>query len=374
MSEDKETKKKFAIKVLSKSFLIKEKKIHYAKVERDVMTICNHPSITRLYLTFQDNFNLYYVMELVPNGNLQTKIDEFYALSTDCVKVLMAQIICGIEHLHNKKILHRDLKPDNILLDDLYRAKICDFGNAKIFENDNLIGQQRGSFVGSPEYVSPELLKDENIGKMSDIWAFGCMLYKLIVGETPFIDESNYLIFQRIQNVKFKIPEFVPEDAVDLIRKILVLNPEERIGYNSINDIKNHPFFNEIDWEKVLFQKTPEFKSFEPALKLHQKMLKIKEEERKAQIGYDIILESDIKYILDGKELLSTLVLTDAPVLFICNLEKTKVIQNISLEGLKCYEENDIFIIENSENKFAFGMEKQDKKIWKEMISELLCD
>ncbi|CAO3630804.1 unnamed protein product [Cunninghamella echinulata] len=167
-----------------------------------------------------------------------------------------SEILLAMEHIHNKEVIHRDIKPENILLDENMHIKITDFGSAKILSNDteNTGNGSTRSFVGTAEYVSPELLRSEPTLKGADWWAFGCVLFQMISGRSPFKAATDYLIFQNIKNLDYEFPADFPEVARDLVEKLLVLNPEKRLGSDEmggIDVIKNHPFFEGIVWDSV---------------------------------------------------------------------------------------------------------------------------
>ena len=264
--EDKETHKHYAMKVLSKMHIMREKKMNYVTIERDVMTKLNHPNIVRLLLTFQDPGNLFYVVELAENGDLQKVLNEKHSLDKECAKVILGQVLLAIAHMHKHGILHRDLKPENILLDKENRVKLTDFGTAKIFDQDKEFKAERGSFVGSADYVSPETLKETTISPSTDLWSYGCIIYALFVGDGPFHTESSYATFQKIENNEYSFPDYFPEDAKDLVTKLLKSNYEERLGNDQYNSdyepIRNHPFFEGINWETLPKQAPPELKPF----------------------------------------------------------------------------------------------------------------
>ena len=328
---DKETHIKYAMKILSKSHIKKENKIKYAITERDAMMLLDHPNITKLFLTFQDPENLYYVIEYAEHGDLQRVLDKYYALSIPCVSNLMGQVLLGIAHMHKKKIIHRDLKPENILLDKNNRAKITDFGTCKIFGKDDKFILERGSFVGSADYVSPEVLDETPVGPSSDLWSYGCILYTLLVGETPFNTESNYCTFQRISNLDYKVPDFVPQHAKDLIEKLLIFDPEKRLGNGEFDDdyisIREHPFFAFTNWDELPKAPTPDWSSFQPALANREKKA-ILSSTINSQVpelleeGEGVLFEGMIqkKRKLSIKNRL--LVLTNKPRLFYCNKKK----------------------------------------------------
>lgn len=255
---DKETGADYAMKVLSKSHIVKEKKMNYVKVERDAMMRLRHPNIVRLCLTFQDPGNLYYVIEYAPHGDLKRVLEKQSALPPAAVRALAGQVLLALAHMHQKRVIHRDIKPENILLDAQNRAKVTDFGTAKIFAADEPFYVERGSFVGSADFVSPEVLGDEPVGPESDLWSFGCLVYALLVGQSPFHTESTFETFQRIQKLEYTVPESVPPEAENLIRKLLVTEAAKRIGAGAFESdyepIRNHEFFSGVDWAALPMQ------------------------------------------------------------------------------------------------------------------------
>ena len=257
--EDKETKVKYAMKVLSKMHVLKQKKMNYVRTERDIMLSLNHPNIVRIHITFQDNENLYYITELAENGDLQKALNLNGKFEIPVARVLLGQILLAIAHMHQKRVLHRDLKPENILLDYKNRVKITDFGTAKRYGEDEPFSSERGSFVGSADYVSPEVLSETEIGPSSDLWGFGCIVYTLLTGQSPFHTNSQYQTFQLIVEGSYTFPDDFDPDAKDLVSKLLVKDPERRLGnrqYDSnYEPIRNHPFFKGMSWSEL--PKTP---------------------------------------------------------------------------------------------------------------------
>ena len=268
---DKETQKHWAMKILSKAHIVKEKKMEYVKIERDAFSRLRHPNIVFLYLTFQDPANLYYVVELAPGGDLQRVLNEQKALDIPCVKHSMGQVLLALAHIHKNKIIHRDLKPENVLLDGENRVKITDFGTAKIFGPDQPFELPKGSFVGSADYVSPETLDETPVGPATDLWSFGCMIYALLVGQSPFHTDLLYQTFQRINNHDLHFPDFFPEDARSLVEGLLQPDPHQRLGYNDYDtnyeSIRNHPFFSGIDWDALPTASPPPWAPFVEAVK-----------------------------------------------------------------------------------------------------------
>jgi 3-phosphoinositide dependent protein kinase-1 len=266
---DLENGRDYAMKVLSKAHILREKKMNYVKVERDVMSCLDHPNITRLAYTFQDSENLYYVIEFAKSGDLQHVLDKYWTLDIPCATVVAAQTLLGLTCMHRNRIIHRDMKPENLLLDDERRIKISDFGTAKIFERDTPFETSRGSFVGSADYVSPETLAGGAVGPSSDLWSYACILYTLFVGKPPFQMESNVATFEKIEKLEYTIPDFVPIQVRDLVTKMLKLNPAERLGHGEYDSdyrsIRAHPFFVFLDWNAIATHPMPRWESFAPA-------------------------------------------------------------------------------------------------------------
>lgn len=280
---DRTTNREYAIKILDKKHIIKEKKVKYVNIEKDTLNrLTEHPGIVRLYYTFQDERSLYFVIDVAPNGELLGVLKKYSSFDEECSKFYGAEILDAIEYMHSRGIIHRDLKPENVLLDEQLHVKITDFGTAKILDlskqdqfgsvsvskNDPMDGADTDravSFVGTAEYVSPELLTDKNACKASDLWAFGCIIYQLIAGRPPFKAGNEYLTFQKIVKLDYQFPEGFPQIARDLVKKLLVLDPKARLP---IEGIKAHPFFSGIEWGKGLWkQKPPKLRPYRPGVR-----------------------------------------------------------------------------------------------------------
>lgn len=277
---DRQTLKEYAIKILDKRHIIKEKKVKYVNIEKDTLNrLTDHPGIVRLYYTFQDERSLYFVLDLCKGGELLGVLKRMSTFDEECTRFYGAQILDTIDYMHRRGVIHRDLKPENVLLDSQMYVKITDFGTAKILKHPRrpdenstdmpLIDsteipddERASSFVGTAEYVSPELLTDKNACKASDLWAFGCIIYQLMAGRPPFKAGNEYLTFQKIVALDYEFPIGFPAVARDLVERLLVLDPACRLP---IEHIKNHEFFAGITWGTDLWtRKAPRLKAYVP--------------------------------------------------------------------------------------------------------------
>ncbi|EAY07250.1 AGC family protein kinase [Trichomonas vaginalis G3] len=373
--QDIETGKYYAMKVLSKSRIAREKKLSYVLLERDAMTTLKHPNIIRLYLTFQDPSNLYYVVELAENGDLQHVLNQYKSIDLPIAKQLLGQTLLALAHMHQHRIIHRDIKPENILLDHYNRVKITDFGTVKIYKENEPFYSQRGSFVGSPEYVSPETLNETTISAATDLWAFGCLIFQFITGYSPFHTGSNYDTFQKIESGNYVIPDYVPEDAKDIIQKLLKVKPEERLGYGDCDTnyqtIRSHPFFEGLNWDDLPLAALEGFRPYEPAVLAQQKE---KENEIQKNVYTDdeiVIKEGNI--IFENKQ--RTLLLIDPPKLIITNLDASEIKKKIPLEATTTIrtEGNQLIIVNGvTTTEYSITCDTDETELWYSVIKEAI--
>jgi protein-serine/threonine kinase len=243
-----DNKRIYAMKCLHKENLILKKEQQSALTERNILKAAVHPFIVQLHYAFQNKKYLYFVMDFLPGKDLHYYMAKYRMFCEKWTKFYAAEILLGLEYLHYKlKVIYRDLKPENILLDIDGHIKLTDFGLSKV-------GERATTTCGTAQYVAPEVINDSEYGKEVDYWGFGCIIFEMIKGEPAFdaLDGNQEHTFELIEKGQFELPKNISEEAKSLICSLLRQNPNARLGRNSIEEIKQHPFFAEINWEKML--------------------------------------------------------------------------------------------------------------------------
>ena len=231
--------KKVAIKILEKNKIKEEDDIVRLKREFEMLSQFNHPNVITVSEIFESNEAYFTVMEFCEGGELFNYIVVNKYLSEEKSAFFYYQLISGLEYIHSLGIVHRDLKPENLLLTHEHILKIIDFGLSNYFNNEKL--KLLETPCGSPCYASPEMLSGNSYdGFKIDIWATGIILFAMLCGYLPFDDKNNNILFRKILECKINFPKKLSPEAKDLLKKILVTNPNKRI---TIQEIKKHPFF-----------------------------------------------------------------------------------------------------------------------------------
>ncbi|XP_065578443.1 rho-associated protein kinase 1-like [Artemia franciscana] len=250
---NKNTDKVYAMKLLSKYEMIKRSDSAFFWEERDIMAHSNSEWIVQLHFAFQDSKYLYMVMDYMPGGDLVNLMSN-YDVPEKWARFYCAEVVLALEAIHRMGFVHRDVKPDNMLLDASGHLKLADFGTCMKVDSDGLIRSDVA--VGTPDYISPEVLKSQSgegvYGKECDYWSVGVFLYEMLVGDTPFYAESLVGTYGKIMDHKnsLRFPDDVDDisdKAKDLIKKFLS-DRTKRLGRNGAEEVKRHPFFENDQW------------------------------------------------------------------------------------------------------------------------------
>ena len=253
----KDDGKLFALKKLKKSMIEKKKQENHVKTERNILVeVDNNPFVVQLYYTFQNDKNLYFVLEYCPGGELFNLLQKKRRLSENQTKFYAAQMVLALEHLHKYNVIYRDLKPENVLITSNGYIKITDFGLSKM----NVKQNEAKSICGTPEYLAPEILMKIGYGKAIDWWTLGNILYEMMVGIPPFYTNDRQELFEKIKFVHPRYPSFLNPTAKNLIESLLKKDPSKRLGsQRGAAEIKEHPFFKNINWQWMEEQKYEPF-------------------------------------------------------------------------------------------------------------------
>ena len=251
----KKTNKTFAMKMIRKENLIKHQQEKYSKIERDILKENrNKPFLLSLHFAFQTPQYLYMVVDYCPNGDLALLLahQPNSRFPEGAAKFYMAEILLAIDDLHQRNHIYRDLKPDNILIDEEGHVKLADFGLAA--DNIRTNNDFAKSFAGSPIYLSPEILKNKRTFKISDYYTFGVVLYELVVGDPPFYTDDINKLYSNIKKGHISFPNHisVSDSFKSVVSELMQNNPKLRLGANKgMAEVKEHSFFKDIDWKKL---------------------------------------------------------------------------------------------------------------------------
>jgi len=205
----------YALKILKKSAIIRLKQVDHITSEKEILMSLSHPFIVNLFGCFHDPRYLYLVLEYVVGGEFFTHLRKAGRFDNDTARFYAAGITTIFEYCHSKNIIYRDLKPENVLLGKDGYLKLTDFGFAKIIE------YRTYTLCGTPEYIAPEVLLNKGHGKPVDWWTLGILVYEMIVGYPPFVDEDPMGIYQKILSGKIVFPKFFDKSGIVLVKKLL---------------------------------------------------------------------------------------------------------------------------------------------------------
>ncbi|KAG7593452.1 Protein kinase domain [Arabidopsis thaliana x Arabidopsis arenosa] len=299
---EKSTGSVYAMKKLKKSEMLRRGQVEHVKAERNVLAEVDSPFIVKLCYSFQDDEHLYLIMEYLPGGDMMTLLMRKDTLREDETRFYVAQTILAIESIHKHNYVHRDIKPDNLLITRNGHIKLSDFGLSKSLESKNfpdfkaelvdrnakpaaeydrlskppsaprrtqqeqLLHWQQNrrtlafSTVGTPDYIAPEVLLKKGYGMECDWWSLGAIMFEMLVGFPPFYSEEPLATCRKIVNwktcLKFPDEAKLSIEVKDLIQRLLC-NVEQRLGTKGVHEIKAHPWFRGIEWERLYESNAP---------------------------------------------------------------------------------------------------------------------
>lgn len=250
LAETKATKKLYAIKVLKKEFIIENDEVESTKSEKRVFLIANkerHPFLLNLHACFQTETRVYFVMEYISGGDLMLHIQRGQ-FGSKRAQFYAAEVCLALKYFHENGVIYRDLKLDNILLALDGHIKIADYGLCK---EEMYYGSTTSTFCGTPEFMAPEILLDKKYGRAVDWWAFGVLIYQMLLQQSPFRGEDEDEIYDAILADEPLYPIHMPRDSVSILQKLLMREPELRLGSGPTDaqEIMSHAFFRNINWD-----------------------------------------------------------------------------------------------------------------------------
>ncbi|EFX88403.1 hypothetical protein DAPPUDRAFT_305606 [Daphnia pulex] len=253
LAQYRNTGEYFAIKALKKGDIIARDEVESLLAEKRIFEVANstrHPFLVNLFSCFQTDTHVCFVMEYAAGGDLMMHIHADVFTEPRAV-FYAACVVLGLQYLHENKIIYRDLKLDNLLLDTEGYVKIADFGLCK---EGMGFGDRTGTFCGTPEFLAPEVLTEPTYTRAVDWWGLGVLIFEMLVGESPFPGDDEEEVFDSIVNDEVRYPRFLSLEAIAIMRRLLRKNPERRLGASErdAEDVKKQAFFRHVHWEDLL--------------------------------------------------------------------------------------------------------------------------
>ncbi|KAL7677819.1 hypothetical protein ACOME3_004052 [Neoechinorhynchus agilis] len=233
-----------AVKIFYKRNLIDEKLVGRTIYEKSILSSLSHPNVIDFLGSYKDNGHLYIVMKFINTGDLYEHLKKRQRFIEDESRLIGSQIILAFDYLHGINVVHRDIKAENILVEENGYVKLTDFGFAKYLRNKAV------TLCGTPDYMAPEVVERTGYTTSGDLWALGVLMYELNAGFTPFAASDSIEIMIKAARGVFQVPEHFSYELKDLVKGLLIVKPKKRLGcgYGGLDSIKTHNFFKEVDW------------------------------------------------------------------------------------------------------------------------------
>ncbi|KXS22195.1 kinase-like protein, partial [Gonapodya prolifera JEL478] len=258
--ERRDTKKIFALKYINKIQCIKMKAVHNILRERALLEELQHPFLVNLRYAFQDDENMFMVIDLMMGGDLRFHLDRTGGFTEAMIRYYAAELATVLSYMHKRRIVHRDLKPDNLLLDDRGHCHITDFNIASRFEENKVLKSHSGTLA----YMAPEVFESNGYTWTVDWWSLGATLYECLYGRRPFHGSTNEELTVNIRSKHLDFPTYnlvtkqplqVSKDCISFLQALLERDPKKRIGCTSgrgnLDDVMAHPWFAAVDFERL---------------------------------------------------------------------------------------------------------------------------
>uniref|UniRef100_A0A3P8UP62 non-specific serine/threonine protein kinase n=1 Tax=Cynoglossus semilaevis TaxID=244447 RepID=A0A3P8UP62_CYNSE len=258
--KEKATGMYYAMKILRKEVIIAKDEVAHTVTESRVLQNTRHPFLTTLKYAFQTHDRLCFVMEYANGGELFFHLSRDRVFTEDRARFYGAEIVSALEYLHSRNVVYRDLKLENLMLDKDGHIKITDFGLCKEGITD---GATMKTFCGTPEYLAPEVLEDNDYGRAVDWWGLGVVMYEMMCGRLPFYNQDHERLFELILMEEIRFPKNLAPDAKALLAGLLKKDPKQRLGggADDAKEVMSHKFFASINWQDVTEKKlVPPFK------------------------------------------------------------------------------------------------------------------
>lgn len=241
--------KYYALKRVSKKQIVAKRQEEHMLFEKKILKAIQCDFIVRLHAAFKDTRYIYMVMEFCGGGEVWTKLKEVGRFDEPIAVFCTACVVEAYAYLHKKNIMYRDLKPENLMLDMKGYVKLVDFGFAKELNR----GDKTYSFVGTPEYMAPEIIRNQGHDFAVDFWSLGILIFELLVGNPPFSSSEPQKIYAKILDGVLKYPPYLSEAAKSIISKLCRPRPGQRLGNtkNGIKDVRHHRWFGNMNWHKL---------------------------------------------------------------------------------------------------------------------------
>lgn len=250
----------YALKCIKKTNLTDKLHMESSSVEMNILSKLDDPMLVHMHYAFQSSDTLYMALDYCPGGELFFYLQQIGKFREQAAKFYAANVLMALCSLHSIGVLYRDLKPENILVNKDGYLKLTDFGLSKILNKDEEETEDKNRILGTPEYMAPEVLSGKGYSLSSEWWAFGCLLYEFLVGIPPFFTNQNVTsqpqnrleLYRLIKSCSPKLDyKHLTPNARDLLSKLLTKDPSQRLGTENIQQIMDHPWFSDIEWELI---------------------------------------------------------------------------------------------------------------------------